>query len=266
MKQMILDLCRDLDMPERIANEAASADISPMQKYIDGLLSKETGDETYKALAESIGEDPRGIKMLALQLAAALRSREMYAKRNFSDQIYIDTMKCFPRFIQECEWRTGHPGFDTGWWSWRHLSLTLFRLGTLEFETNDVDGIKTLSVHIPSNAVMTRENLNASYKWAAEFFTWYDYEYIYSDTWLLSPALKELLPEGSRILEFMSDYDIEKINPDGQSFMEFLFKKKYPDIDSLPEDTSLRRAVKKHLKAGGKIGDAFGRYRKNEAY
>ena len=260
--KQLIDLCRDLDMPQSISNELAVADTEPLLKFIDSLLSGDLGQEGYNKITAAIGEDPRGIKMLALQLKAALQSREMYAKQNISDQIFIATMKCFPRFVQEYMWKTGHLGFNTGWWSWRHLSLKLFRLGVLEFECNERKAVKTLSVHIPSDALMSREGLDASYRWAVEFFTFYDYEYIYCDTWLLAPVLKDMLPKGSRILDFMSDYDIEEVNPEGTSFMEFLYKKEYPDIDSLPEDSSLRRAVKRHLQAGGKVGEAFGRYRK----
>ena len=261
MNNQITALCQELDMPHEISAEAASVDISQISRHIDTLISPEINDEVYKTIAADIGEDPRGIRTLALHLTAALKSRELYDQRGINNAIFIDTMKCFSRFVREYTAQYDHYGFNTGFWSWRQLSLKLFRLGVLEFETTEREGKKVLSVHIPSDAVMTKEALACSYKWAAEFFNNYEYEYIYCDTWLLSPALKDMLPEGSRILNFMADYEILSTAPDAKDFMTRVYVKEYPDYASLPENTSLQRAVKKHLLAGGKVGNAFGRYR-----
>lgn len=248
MNQQILSLCRDIDMPEEMAKEVAN---TPVQKI-------EINADT------SLSDDPRGVKMLALHLTEALNTRETYKQKGISNDIYVETMKCFSRFVREHKKQFDCYGFDRGWWTWRQLYLQIFRLGALEFEIKNKDGKDMLSVHIPSDAVMTKEALDASYKWATEFFEEYfadyDYEGMYCDTWLLAPPLRDFLPENSKILNFMADYEILSTNPDSDSYKMWVYWKDYPDIASLPEDTSLHRAIKKHLLAGGKIGTALGRY------
>ena len=260
----MLSLCREIGMPQEITDKLALTDTALMVQYVETLLSAETTEEVTK-INDLLGDDPGGIKMLALQLTAALRTREIYAQKGIDDRIFISTAKSYTRYVNEHLVEFGHYGFDRYWWTWRIIPLKLFRLGVLEFEPEFKNGKDILSVHIPSDAVMTREGLDTSYKWAVKFFNDhfndYKYEGIYCETWLLNPVIRDMLPEGSKILNFMADYKILSTDPESQDFMTLIFKRKYPDTASLPEDTSLQRAVKKHLLAGGKVGNGLGRYR-----
>ena len=261
-KEKLLMLCSDIQLPaemkQEVARTAETLDISPLAAHIEALLSIETAAAAYNAIKDHLGNDPKGIKMLTVELTAAARVRELYAEKGIDDAVYVSTMKCFTRFINEYMTTFGHYGFDRGWWAYRQLAQSIYRLGVLEFEM--LEG--KLSVHIPSDAVMTREELDRSYAWARQFFARhyrdYRYEGMYCGTWLLSPVLREMLPAGSKILNFQDDYDIVSVNLESESCMNWVFKKEYPDIDSLPEDTTLQRAIKNHLKAGGKIGTASG--------
>ena len=253
MDYTLQNLCKDINLPEELAVKVINADISDLLCHVDGLLNAESVEQTYESV-----KSQSGVKILALQLTVALRCRELYAQMGISEQIFVDTMKCFSRFVGEYIKTYDRCDFDRGWWTWRHISMQIFRLGVLEFEKIIKDGKPMLSVHIPSDSKMTREALDESYRMAAEFFKDYDYESIYCSTWLLCPKLKELLPPDSRILNFMADYEIKEVYEDSDSFMRWVYVKKYPDIDSLPEDTYLRRAIKKHLQAGGTIGGAMG--------
>ena len=255
-------------MPDHAAEEAASVDISSLPNFennINTFNSPDMGYDAYNMIKKDIGADPKGFKDLALQLSAALRAREMYAEIGIDDKIFVDTMGCFSRFVKEHMVSFGHYGFDRGWWTWHQLCLSIFRIGVLEYEKKIDDGKNVLSIHIPSDSAMTREALDASYNMAAEFFKNkfkdYKFEYAYTDTWLLSPALRDMLPAGSKILDFMSDYKIVSSDPDAMDFFTWVFKIKHDDtVDytTLPENTSLQRTVKKHLVAGGKIGNAKG--------
>jgi hypothetical protein len=123
-------------------------------------------------------------------------------------------------------------------------------------------GDRLLSVHIPSNAIMTRENLNESYKMARSFFKNYFPEYgdviMYTSTWLLAPELKDLLPAESKILEFQADYKIINVAQGAGGFIKWVFKKNFDDYTQLPENTSLQRNMKKHLLSGGTISSGTG--------
>jgi len=273
--EKILALCKEINLPvemvQKVEVTAKTLDIAPFAEHMEALLSEETAKGAYEAIAsvlDSMGGDQGGYILLTIYLITALRTREMYAEKGIEDSIFIETIKSLTRFSLEHKVTFDEYGFDRAWWMYRHLSLNLFRLGVLEFEMKHEDDI--LSVHIPSDAIMTREALDASYAWAkrffAEYFSHFSNKSIECNTWLLSPSLKNLLPTGSKILNFAADYEILSSEPDAQSFMMWVYKKEYPDIDSLPEDTSLQRAIKRHLHMGGKIGDARGKYTQEQKH
>jgi hypothetical protein len=274
-------LCEEIDLPDEVTGQilqiAADGDFSGIEGYVNKLFSLETGDEAYEKIVSVLKENERSLKPLAIYVSAALTTWEMYQKRDIPRFIYIDTMKMFSRFVREHFETHGFYGFDRDFWIHRILSVSLFRLGTLEFEmtkcTDNVvldyapNGEKIISVHIPSDASMTRENLNKSYEMAYQFFADYFPEYknkiIYCKTWLLDPALKELLPAGSKILEFQSDYKIIQTTLEESEFISWVFKKNYDDYTLLPENTSLQRNMKKYLLAGDRISLATGIKKRN---
>jgi len=290
-KEWLISLCRALKMCDEIIIEVcALADIlraDAIEPHFERLLSIETAKDAYNAIVQVLDSDPlscdpRGMKLLTVYLAAALHTRELYKEKCISDVIFVDSLKCLTRFIGE--YRVIHDcfGFDRSWWAYRQLSLNLFRLGTLEFEMRtysenslpngqpSIQPRHILSVHIPSDAELTREALDASYESAkrffAEFFSEFRYEGIYCDTWLLAPVLREMLNPTSKILNFQDDYEILSTNPNDMEFIYWIFKKdgNNPDnlgIEALPETTTLMRAVKNHLRKGGKVGSALGRYK-----
>ena len=81
------------------------------------------------------------------------------------------------------------------------------------------------------------------------------------ESWMMSPKLKEILPETSGILWFQSLFEFEKYTPTLRGVMEFVFKlevfqQETVDLKDLREDTSLQRAVKEYILAGGDPGEA----------
>ncbi len=72
-------------------------------------------------------------------------------------------------------------------------------------------------------------------------------------SWLLAPTLGGLLPENSGIRRFAGDYRLYDVDEEDQEFYEWLFGGHKP-LEELPEHTSLQRAVKAHLAAGGRLG------------
>ena len=279
----VYHLCRQIDLPdevtESILGHVENDSFNAVNYYFTTLFSPKTvrwSVEKIDALCPENGESVnRGFKIMAVFLAAALHTRELYAKKGIDDAVFIQTMSVFNCSVRDCKEIYGHYGFDRALWCCQHLALTVFRLGTLEFEMRIVtnpshfgfaeeESIPVLWVHIPSDALMTREELDNSYKTARTFFNQYypDFKYrcICCGAWLLSPILKEILPPGSKILEFQSDFKITKIYPDDESYFIRVFKQqdKPDDLNRLPENTSLQRAVRKRLMEGGTIGRAEG--------
>ena len=265
--QEILNLCNEISLPQEMVAQIPdtwdSLNIPELQPHINQLMKQEQELAAYESLVKIFGDtDANGIKMLTCQLCTMLQVREKYTERGITNQIFIDTMKCFTRFIGEFFAVNGFYKFERGWWTWRHLSMRMFRLGVLEFEQRNDE----LWVHIPSDAVMTKEALRDSYNQAKAFYPQQGIQFtdIICSTWLLSPVLKDILPPESRILNFQNDYEILELIPENNYFMRWVFDKEYGedagDLTQLPENTSLQRGVKKLLLEGKTVGDARGRY------
>ena len=79
------------------------------------------------------------------------------------------------------------------------------------------------------------------------------------DTWLLSPKLKEILPENSKILNFQNCFDIIKVDENNDGCFVWVFKQNYHNnFESLPENTSLQRKIKNIMTNNGHLGSATG--------
>ncbi len=213
----------------------------------------------YNQIKEICKNDVCGLKMLACMLKAARYAHEKYIHIGISDEIFIDTMSCFTRFTQEFHASYGKYGFDRGWWAYRQLSCVLFRLGELEYEYRDDE--KTVHLHIPTGAHIDIENCKISFDKFKSFTEKYfpDKNYpIICNSWLLSPALDELLPNDSNILAFKHCFDIIEWNKTQNDFLKWIFGSQDINYNDLPEKTSLQINVKKHLISGGFIGCARG--------
>lgn len=268
-------LCREIAMPEPAAETicqlAAEEATLAAAGFFDGLFSVQTGGEAVRQMKEAFaGNDPRGLRMLTVMLAAALKTKEDCLRRGISREVVRDTLACFSRFVTENYRRHSVWEFDRDFWAYRQLSLALFRVGALEYEMKAAGraigpakaGGSVLSLHIPSDALLTRESLDASYRAAkaffARFFPDFHYQCAYCHSWIISPGLQPLLPPGSKILTFQQDFDILEMEPDSDSYRLWLFQTDETDPARFPEGTSLQRRAKAHLLAGGKLGEALG--------
>ncbi len=231
------------------------------------LGSRATWDKGLALLKECLAPDERGFGMLAVMLDYMCGTKEDYQKKGIPDEVFRATMGCFPRFIGEHKVSYGVYGFDRAFWTPRQLSMQLFRIGELEYEFDEQDGKQIISIHIPSDAVMTKERCRDSYERAQEFIgkfypEWSDKVYG-CNSWLLAPGLKLVLPETSNIIRFQSGFNIIKVDEDSKEFLEWVYKRNDIPYEELPEDTSLQRNMKKYLLRGGKIGEADGMLKKD---
>ena len=77
-------------------------------------------------------------------------------------------------------------------------------------------------------------------------------------SWLLSPQLRELLPEQSRILAFQRSFSIAQVAVPSQGVVQWVFKNPSLPVADYPEDTSLQRRLKAYLLTGGIFHDGKG--------
>ncbi len=118
-------------------------------------------------------------------------------------------------------------------------------------------GNPILSVHIPNKGALTKEACEESYMRAREVFKScypeFRYKAFHCHSWMLDPELREFLPENSNILEFQGKYTLYPGETEGIDVFNFVFKMQYTketDYQSIPEETSLQRALKNHYLAG----------------
>lgn len=225
------------------------------------ILNRNLWDKGVEKLREVIGEDEDGIKILWEMLNLSCDSYVEYEKRNIPMEIYKDTMKFCTRFLEEHYQVHGEYKFVWAWWFPRQLSLQEFRIGSLEYEFVEKDE-KTISLHIPSDANLQKEAVAESihdfFGFREKFFPdWVDAK-IYCESWMLSPALKELMDENSNIIQFQNLFVVENTDFDSMAVLDWVFPGYHSVSEDLPEKTSLQKKMKRYLLQDGKIGWTMG--------
>ena len=262
----IITLCRRICLQEELIDSVVNfinENKCEYMNYAKGMTDFNIAEKMFIEFSEKYNGNKLNTHILAVYMLSCLYSYEKYQELGISDDIFNDTMKCFTRFVSECTKKTGECYFDRGFWTYRQTALQIFRIGELEYELVEDNGTKLISIHIPSDAILTKELIEESVYKCRKFMEKHypDYtgcEYV-CGTWLLSPNLRNYLNEGSRILQFQSFFKIKNFNQESKDFIDWLFMKdKDYDITMLPENTSLQRNVKKALLEGNKIGSAYG--------
>ncbi len=229
-------------------------------------------EEGYTALREALGEDEDGMKLFAAQSMEALLALHEYEERGIGHDIFLATMAFMARFSKEALVCRGRAEWTWGWWFPRQLALKEFRLGALEYEMTEGAAFggkpaggntRRIFLHIPADADLSDGAVDASLAEARAFFCKYfpafaDAEYV-CESWMLSPALGEILPGTSRVRRFSERFSVVLWEEDSPAFRDWIFPSAVmAPAEALPEETSLQQAVKRRLLMGGKIGWAEG--------
>ncbi|OTO27885.1 hypothetical protein A5816_000147 [Enterococcus sp. 3G1_DIV0629] len=270
----IKNLAGDLDFPEAVIEqmmlEIESISSEVLEQYSRELLDANKAKAAAKKIDEVYDEEP--FVALTIYLYAASQSwLKIYQPLKIPRTVYLATMNAFTRFIHEHFQVTGRYRFDRGFWIWRYTSGLIFRIGELEYERTyfpkghkelKLEGKQCLSLHIPSDADLSRNKIRDSYESAIRFFELYfsDYHYqvMYTDTWLLSPNLTKWLKQDSKIRLFAADYRLLSVDEQDDSGVPWIFGRVDAQVQDYPEKTSLQRQAKQQLLAGAHIGSALG--------
>lgn len=267
----IMEIMKMIDLQEEVINlvlgEINHLNFKKFETDILDLLDINKAIEAKEKLKEALDPDDNNMKMLACMLYALTFTYERYLEKGISDEIFIDTMKAFRRFLDEHYAGNQTWKFDRAWWTHRQIAMTIFRIGELEYEMKDDDNGKYISIHIPSDANLSSEKVNESFNSAFKFFEEFYPEY--SDvnyrcrSWLLSSDLLNLLPEDANIIKFRSLFEIIDESYGQTGFIKWIYKTEYENYEELPEDTTLQRNLKQYLLNGGSISTALGFLKKD---
>lgn len=261
------DLFKWIDLQPEIVRQlnqiGGSLDLEALEPHLKRLSDRKTAAQAYRDLKALFKEDSDHLQMLYCHLECARRAFDRYEAKHIPQTIYVDTMKCFTRFIEECGKKNGRLFFDRGWWTYRQVSMSLFRIGELEYEFTSWQGENVIGLHIPSDADFSEAAVDASLKQAKAFFQTYFGDYHYDKytcgSWLISPALTPLLSGHSNILSFQKRFHVVSEDGKDREFIEWLFEAPIDtDYETLPADTGLRRKVRELLLNGKTIGSAYG--------
>jgi hypothetical protein len=262
MHNKLAVLMEEIGMPGEAAREVLALlpelNLEKLNPHMEGLFAEETWTEALDRIRQILGEDPRGMKMLAVELICALKTWDRYRELGISRKIYLDTMDCFPRFVKEHMASFGTYGFDREWWTVHQLSCLLFRVELLEFELRKND----VALHIPTGAHLEPEAVDASLASiedmiASHFPRWKDLPRT-CHSWLLSPTMGELLNPDSRILQFARRFAVTPTGDPNDDYLQWCYKRKDLPTEALPEETSLQRKLKAKLLQGEPFLDARG--------
>ncbi len=260
-------------MIEKLDQMIPFMDMEALEPYLVRLMDSSTTADAYAELNQIFADevkpnqssagDPEHIQMLACQMECARRMYDRYQEMGISDEIFKDTFGCFHRFNEECLVRYGKMYFDRGWWTYRQISMSEFRIGALEYEFIQHEGQDAIAVHIPSDADFSPASVSASLALAKEFLARYYPDYHYHcftcDSWLLGSSLRSLLPEGSNIRAFQDRFEIIEEASAANDYLEWAFRvPSGTPAEELPEKTGLQKRIKAHVLSGGTMGVGVG--------
>ena len=242
------------------------------------LLFLKEGKDFVAALApvyEKTDINPYSVDMVFL-LMAATPLKYIYAARGYSFELYVETMRDLLFKLRECVDVKGVFGTFVIEWYQKFYTCERFKLGRLQFETRAYPcdepfrdmfkkGDAVVGCHIPSDGSLKYEDVIASLKMAYDFYPHMRKNGIlpiYCHSWLMYPPYAgEVFPKGTNLYRFLKLFELVRSEVD-EDYTDFfrIYSKDFcaTELDSLPEDTSLRRNMKKFLADGNKMGTSFG--------
>lgn len=252
----------DSDVKTAVLRYDKENDYEKIGDSIEKLYSRESWGRGIEELQEYCGEDERGFKILSICMHCLLRTYDSYMKKGISEKIFLDTAGFIPRFLNEHKRAHGISAFTWAHWIPRQIAMEEFRIGDYEYELICEGDKKRISLHIPSDADLANGDIEAVYPFLERYYPEYSGAEIFCSSWLLVPALKELLGEDSNIIRFQNRFSVYEVDEESQSFMDWVYSSREIPYSELPEGTTLQKNMKRYLLSGGKIGWARGTYRK----
>lgn len=268
------ELCDIIDLQPEIKSRvfafAENFDFDTVEECLRKFYIYQNIKSACIELQNILGEDDDKIKILACMLKASSDAYDFYKSKGISDEIYVSTMKCYTRFINETYEITGRLYFNRYWWTARQAGCHLFRIGELEYEIKPMGNSAVIGMHIPSDADFCPASVDESLRSSKIFFA-VNYPELSNceyrcHSWLLDSHLKDMLDENSNILNFQRRFEIFDEGEADNEFVEWVFKSRTTDYTTLPENTSLQKNMKKSLLAGVVIRNSYGRLKSIHDY
>ena len=214
---------------------------------------------------------------LVLYIGMSRQLKEYYREAGIDESVWRNSMMDLKYKLMECKEVYDIWGTFTNWFS-GFFRMTRFALGRLQFDMTtfgryyNKNGValtpesRALGVHIPRTMTkLDRQSVRQSYARASEFFRdWLGdgHTVFICGSWLLFPRHRELLSTESNILAFMNEFDVidSGLYEDYHEIWRLFDRNYTPQLDLLPQDSTLRRKYVDLMRKGEKTGWGFGVY------
>lgn len=202
-------------------------------------------------------------------LMMAIEVHGRYVEQGIPEQVFDDTFRDISIWAEDFFQKNGYYGIDQIYWIGQSVRMKLFRLGRLQFEPVGLErdicldgrtiavGTKVLNVHIAADGPLLLDDCLDSLQQARDFFNMPQARFI-CDSWLLAPALEEMLPESSNIIRFQKLFRIISVHHRFRQAEQRVFGRILDDPALYPEETVLQRKLKAALLDGNEPGIGFG--------
>jgi len=237
-----------------------------LERAYEALVNELGGFAPLELPRPAVESTPLGRNFFVYVYLAALADvRRFHVQRRVPDEISWATLADLGRNLNRDRLLLGDGGLRTSGWLTLHFRGSLYHLGRLQFNRMNVlaarvadafrEGDPALGIHIPESGPLTPEACDASLAQAHPFFARH-----FSETptrlgictsWLLDPQLADYLAPDSNIMRFQRRFKLVGDGYDGDAdVLRFVFHRIAPNIDELPQRTTLERAIVAHLRAG----------------
>lgn len=156
-------------------------------------------------------------------------------------------------------------------WGSFFMKGKLIQIGRLQYEIR-VGNLKKVDqyfsedliyiyIHIPRGESLSEEEVDFSFGEVDKFIKKYYPEFqnrkfvYYTESWLLSPELLQILAPSSNIIRFQKKFNIMHYEENVDDFLNFVFNCGFSSVfyQELPEKTSLQRGLKQILLKGERL-------------
>jgi hypothetical protein len=214
-------------------------------------------------LPASFGETGRYLYAYVF-LAAVGDVRAYHREREIPDEVSRATLADFGRQLRRDRRLVGG-GLRAHHWLTLHFRGALYELGRLQFNrfrlrhglslAGPRAGDDVLGIHIYEGAPLAPDACEASLGRARAFFARHFPEtptrIATCTSWLLDEQLAEYLPADSHIVRFGRRFALTGGYEGDLDILQFVFGRlTMPDLDELPQRTTLERAIVAHWRAG----------------
>jgi hypothetical protein len=246
------------------------------------LLSRGLANQSDNA--EPLPPSPAALKLFPVHviLATVDAIRACHQQFGIPDDVSWETLSQLGRAMAAHRQSHGQPGIHLSRWDWLRFFGWLYQVGRLEVTPYRIrthppeagplfwyddetasrlgpgfrKGDPALGLHVPATDALTPEACDESLRRIQTAFAGVypgDPPRIATCTsWLLDDQLAEYLPADSNILTFQRRFElVPGARDNDEAILHFVFGADRPkQLEALPQDTTLERAVVRHLQTG----------------